>query len=79
MKHLSRWRKRKQYAISLVTASENDVGQTESRTVRYVEMWCFGLDFGSSFVKLKLTWNGRTVEGDSPVSMCSCGLVYILE
>ena len=79
MKHLSRWRKRKQYAISLVTASENDVGQTESRIVRYVEMWCFGLDFGSSFIKLKLTWNGRTVEGDSPVSMCSCGLVYILE
>ena len=69
----------KAIAISLVTASENDVGQTESRTVRYVEMWCFGLDFGSSFVKLKLTWNGRTVEGDSPVSMCSCGLVYILE
>ena len=60
----------KAIAISLVTASENDVGQTESRIVRYVEMWCFGLDFGSSFVKLKLTWNGRTVEGDSPVSMC---------
>ena len=34
----------KAIAISLVTASENDVGQTESRTVRYVEMWCFGLD-----------------------------------
>ena len=59
----------KAIAISLVTASENDVGQTESRTVRYVEMWCFGLDFGSSLVKLKLTWNGHTVEGDSPVSM----------
>ena len=26
--------------------------------------------FGSFFVKLKLTWNGCTVEGDSPVSMC---------
>lgn len=70
MKHLSRWRKRKQFAISLVTASEDDVGQTESCTVRYVEMWCFRLDFfKSSFVKLKLTWNGCTVEGDSPVSM----------
>ena len=31
----------KAIAISLVTASEDDVGQTESRTVRYVEMWCF--------------------------------------
>ena len=36
----------KAIAISLVTASEDDVGQTESRTVRYVEMWCFGLDLG---------------------------------
>ena len=35
LKHLSRWRKRKQYAISLVTASETDIEQTESRTVRY--------------------------------------------
>jgi len=35
LKHLSRWRKRKQYAISLVTASEDDVGQTESRSVRF--------------------------------------------
>ena len=34
----------KAIAISLVTASEDDVGQTESRIVRYVEMWCFGLD-----------------------------------
>ena len=25
LKHLSRWRKRKQYAISLVTASENEL------------------------------------------------------
>ena len=45
LKHLSRWRKRKQYAISLVTASEDDVGQTESRTVRYVEMWCVDFTF----------------------------------
>ena len=35
LKHLSRWRKRKQYAISLVTASETDIEQTESRTVMY--------------------------------------------
>ena len=33
LKHLSRWRKRKQYAISLVTASETDSEQTESRLV----------------------------------------------
>ena len=33
LKHLSRWRKRKQYAISLVTASENDTEQTESHFV----------------------------------------------
>ena len=33
LKHLSRWRKRKQYAISLVTASETDIEQTESRFV----------------------------------------------
>ena len=33
LKHLSRWRKRKQYAISLVTASETDIEQTESRLV----------------------------------------------
>ena len=35
----------KAIAISLVTASEDDVGQTESRSVRDVEMWCFRLDF----------------------------------
>lgn len=33
LKHLSRWRKRKQYAMSLVTASEIDSEQTESRLV----------------------------------------------
>ena len=33
LKHLSRWRKRKQYAISLVTASETDIEQTESHFV----------------------------------------------
>ena len=33
LKHLSRWRKRKQYAISLVTASEIDSEQTESHLV----------------------------------------------
>ena len=33
LKHLSRWRKRKQYAISLVTASETDTEQTESHFV----------------------------------------------
>ena len=33
LKHLSRWRKRKQYAISLVTASETDIEQTESCAV----------------------------------------------
>ena len=33
LKHLSRWRKRKQYAISLVTASEIDTEQTESHFV----------------------------------------------
>ena len=62
---------KKAIAISLVTASEDDVGQTESRTVRYVEMWCFRLQFFlSSFVKANFTWNGEAVEGDSPVVMC---------
>lgn len=60
----------KAIAISLVTASEDDVGQTESRTVRYVEMWCFRYIFKPLFTKLKSAWNGSTVEGDSPVSMC---------
>ena len=59
----------KAIAISLVTASEDDGGQTESRTVRYVEMWCFRLQFLSSFVKANFTWNGEAVEGDSPVVM----------
>lgn len=45
LKHLSRWRKRKQYAISLVTASETDVEQTESRLVICVEMWCVDFIF----------------------------------
>lgn len=45
LKHLSRWRKRKQYAISLVTASETDVEQTESRIVICVEMWCVDFTF----------------------------------
>ncbi len=45
LKHLSRWRKRKQYAISLVTASETDVEQTESRLVICVEMWCVDFTF----------------------------------
>lgn len=36
LKHLSRWRRRKQYAMSLVTASEIDLGQTESCIVIYV-------------------------------------------
>lgn len=31
----------------------------------------------SFFVKLKLTWNGRTVEGDSPVSMCFLGFFFL--
>ena len=45
LKHLSRRRKRKQYAISLVTASETDVEQTESRLVICVEMWCVDFTF----------------------------------
>ena len=45
LKHLSRWRKRKQYAMSLVTASETDVEQTESRLVICVEMWCVDFTF----------------------------------
>ncbi len=36
-------------------------------------MWCVDFDLGSAFIKLKLTWNGHAVEGDSPVSMCFCG------
>ena len=45
LKHLSRWRKRKQYAISLVTASETDGEQTEARLVICVEMWCVDFTF----------------------------------
>ena len=68
LKHLSRWRKRKQYAISLVTASETDIEQTESRFVNCVEMWC--VDLLLTFLgKLNSIWNFRTVEGDSPVDM----------
>ena len=69
LKHLSRWRRRKQYAISLVTASETDVEQTESRFVNCVEMWCYRLYFWASFNKSNSFWNFRTVEGDSPVDM----------
>ena len=56
LKHLSRWRKRKQYAISLVTASETDIEQTESRLVICVEMWCYRLTFG-------LLWVNRILFG----------------
>ena len=68
LKHLSRWRKRKQYAISLVTASETDVEQTESRLVNcgrcgVIDLLLASLNKSNSF------WNFRTVEGDSPVDM----------
>ena len=78
LKHLSRWRKRKQYAISLVTASETDIEQTESRLVICVEMWC--VDLLLSFVdKSNSIWNFRTVEGDSPVDMFFKRLCNVLE
>lgn len=53
--------------MSLVTASETDLEQTESRFVNCVEMWCIGSTFGSLFHKSKFIWNFSTVEGDSPV------------
>ena len=80
MKHLSRWRKRKLYAMSLVTASETDLEQTESRFVNCVEMWCIGSTFGSLFHKSKFIWNFSTVEGDSPVDYVDLKIfVFILE
>lgn len=80
LKHLSRWRKRKQYAISLVTASETDVEQTESRLVICVEMWCVDFYFCTFSDKLNSIWNFRTVEGDSPVDMfCLKYFVIVLE
>ena len=70
LKHLSRWRKRKQYAMSLVTASEIDSEQTESRLVICgrcgVKMYNF---YGAFWDKLNSIWNFRTVEGDSPVNI----------
>ena len=55
-------------AISLVTASETDIEQTESRLVICVEMWC--IDLLLAFLgKSNSIWNFRTVEGDSPVDI----------
>lgn len=53
--------------MSLVTASETDLEQTESRFVNCVEMWCIGSTLESLFHKSKFIWNFSTVEGDSPV------------
>jgi hypothetical protein len=56
LKHLSKRRKRKQYAMPLVTASENGIEQTEFPTVMWVKMWCSKIkSCYSSFDKLKLT------------------------
>ena len=68
LKHLSRWRKRKQYAISLVTASETDTEQTESRLV--ICGRCGVIDLLLAYLgKSNSIWNFRTVEGDSPVDI----------
>ena len=68
LKHLSRWRKRKQYAISLVTASETDIEQTESHLV--ICGRCGVIDLLLALLgKSNSIWNFRTVEGDSPVDM----------
>lgn len=53
--------------MSLVTASETDLEQTESRFVNCVEMWCIGSTFVTFLCKSKFIWNFSTVEGDSPV------------
>ena len=67
-------------AISLVTASETDVEQTESRLVICVEMWCVDFYFCTFSDKLNSIWNFRTVEGDSPVDMfCLKYFVIVLE
>ena len=72
MKHLSRWRKRKQYAISLVTASETDTEQTESHCVNCGRCGVIDLTFKLLYLNRILFffhWNIRTVEGDSPVDI----------
>ena len=78
LKHLSRWRKRKQYAISLVTASETDTEQTESRLV--ICGTCGVIDLLLAYLgKSNSIWNFRTVEGDSPVDMFFKRLCNVLE
>ena len=44
--------------MSLVTASETDTEQTESRTVTCVEMWCIDAIFGpyNILVEFHLEW-----------------------
>ena len=56
------------FAISLVTASETDIEQTESHFVNcgrcgVIDILLTSLNKSNSF------WNFRTVEGDSPVDM----------
>ena len=54
----------------LVTASENDVGQTEFHIVMYGRCGVVRqFVFKPFFVSQSCTWNSHAVEGDSPVDM----------
>ena len=59
---------KKAIAISLVTASETDIEQTESHLVICGRCGVIDLLL-ASLNKSNSIWNFRTVEGDSPVDM----------
>ena len=59
---------KKAIAISLVTASETDIEQTESRLVICGRCGVIDLLL-ASLNKSNSIWNFRTVEGDSPVDI----------
>ena len=60
---------KKAIAISLVTASETDIEQTESHLVICGRCGVIDLLL-ASINKSNSIWNFRTVEGDSPVDIC---------
>ena len=60
-------RERNYFSISWVTASESGVGQTEFRLVICGRCGVIRFYFRTQCDKLNFTWNGWTVEGDSPV------------
>ena len=79
LKHLSRWRKRKQYAMSLVTSSENGLEQTEFHVVIHGRCGVIDICLRAYNFKLKFDLECRAVEGDSPVDICVVGFGFYLE